>query len=319
MRQHGTIFKVLNRAAFCAALFGFTMAMSFEAFAQNRDTNNRLSRIENELETLSRAIYRGEQPPAGSFGAAGDSNAQARNEIRIQELETQIRTMNGRIEEQNFEIRQLKEALERLSTDIELRFGEIQTQPQQGGGFGNVAPSSGVETRITNSGSNAPLTASTSSSSQQQPQSGVLGTITERVQSDIPAGVSTNDSAAALYENAFSLLQSGNYAGAERDFETFLRDHENHALAANAKYWLGETFYVRGDFERAARVFAEGYQKYPNGSKAADNLLKLGLSLASSGNATDACVALRQLQRDNPNGVGPVMRRAEQEIARLGC
>ncbi|MFN3701047.1 MAG: tol-pal system protein YbgF [Alphaproteobacteria bacterium] len=289
---------------------------SFEAFAQNRDTNNRLSRIENELETLSRAIYRGEQPPPGAFSGSGDTNTQARNEIRIQELETQVRNLNGRLEEQNFQIRQLTDSLERLSADIDIRFGEIQTQ--SGVGFGNVAPSSGTESRVTNSGANAPLTAS--SSQQQQSQSGgVLGTITERVQSDIPAGVPTNDSAAALYENAFSLLQSGNYAGAERDFEAFLRDHENHALAANAKYWLGETFYVRGDFERAARVFAEGYQKYPNGSKATDNLLKLGLSLASSGNATDACVALRQLQRDNPNGVGPVMRRAEQEIARLGC
>ncbi len=127
-----------------------------------------------------------------------------------------------------------------------------------------------------------------------------------------------NDAAAA-YENAFSLLKNGNYDAAEREFETFLQNNKGHPLAGNAKYWLGETFYVRGDFDRAARIFAEGYQQYPDGAKTADNLLKLGLSLSSIGNNKDACIALNQLKKDFSTGSGPVLRRAEQEMQRLGC
>jgi len=76
---------------------------------------------------------------------------------------------------------------------------------------------------------------------------------------------------------------------------------------------------VRGDFQRAARIFAEGYQQYPDSAKTPDNLLKLGLSLSSIGNDKDACIAFNQLKKDFSSGSGPVLRRAEQEIERLGC
>ena len=80
-----------------------------------------------------------------------------------------------------------------------------------------------------------------------------------------------------------------------------------------------ESFYVRRQYERAARIFAEGYQSYPKSSKAPDNLLKLGLSLGGMGNTHDACVALAQLKKEYASERTPVMRRADQEFSRLGC
>src|SRR3546814_4312161 len=52
---------------------------------------------------------------------------------------------------------------------------------------------------------------------------------------------------------------------------------------------LGETYYVRGNYQQAAVTFAEGFETYPDNSKAPDNLLKLGMSLASLGSTQDAC------------------------------
>ncbi|MCD8562529.1 MAG: tol-pal system protein YbgF [Alphaproteobacteria bacterium] len=142
-----------------------------------------------------------------------------------------------------------------------------------------------------------------------------LGTITEG-----SGGVATSGDAAAMaYENAFSLLKAGNYDAAEKAFEGFLQKNPDHVLAGNAKYWLGETYYARANYEKAARVFAEAYQKYPDGSKAADNLLKLGMSLAATGNNTDACTAFRQLEKNYKTGSEPVLRRAQQEMSKLGC
>lgn len=317
MRKHSLHLKLLSGAAVFAALFCF----SADTFAQSsRELSNRMSRLENELETLSRAIYRGEQPPAGSFAGNTDSTAQANAEVRFQQLDVQIRDLTGKIEEQNFEIRQLKDNLERLSADLELRLGDLERGGSASGGSGAMNNSSTSMSSEDGASSNfdTPV-ANTSGQDNNSVRGGVLGTISENASgSDIPAGMG-GDSAAAIYENAFSLLKSGNYDSAEREFDSFLRNHPDHALAANAKYWLGETYYVRGDFERAARIFAEGYQQYPQGAKASDSLLKLGLSLASSGNKKDACVALKQLQKENPDGIGPVGRRAEQEVTRLGC
>lgn len=53
--------------------------------------------------------------------------------------------------------------------------------------------------------------------------------------------------------------------------EGFLRQFPNDGLAGNAQYWLGETYYVRQDYQNAAIAFGEGFQRYPKSAKAPDN------------------------------------------------
>jgi tol-pal system protein YbgF len=129
----------------------------------------------------------------------------------------------------------------------------------------------------------------------------------------------TADSAAALYDNAYALLKNKNYDRAQEEFDKFMAEYPTHGLAGNAKYWLGETYYVRGKYDVAARLFAEGYQQYPDGSKTADNLLKLGMALGALGKKEDACIALAQLDKETGANLASVQRRAEQEKTRLGC
>ena len=42
--------------------------------------------------------------------------------------------------------------------------------------------------------------------------------------------------------------------------QEFVKLHPKEALASNARYWLGETFYVRAAYVQAAEVFLEGFQ-----------------------------------------------------------
>lgn len=337
--------KIPGLLAFCALV----VVAAQPADAQsNRDMNNRLSRIENELETLNRAVYKGETPPPGSY--SGDSGAtSADTEVRLQQMETDLRSLSGKLEEQAYEIRQLREQLERALSDIEMRLGNAP--PATAGGVqpgyaGTSAYDSGVSSYGAGSDSYAGASASSppnpaphentapyasqssaasaesgdyqwSSSNGGPPGSkGQLGTLTT---SGSGATTGSADAAAAQYENAFAMLKNGQHDAAATEFEAFIANNPDHVLISNAKYWLGETYYVRGDFSEAARMFAEGYQQYPKGSKAADNLLKLGLSLAGLGNKDDACVALGQIEKDFPAGAAPVLRRAEQEKSRLGC
>ena len=130
---------------------------------------------------------------------------------------------------------------------------------------------------------------------------------------------STPDSPTAAYETAFTMLRNQDYDGAQMAFDSFIKANPGHALIPNAMYWLGETYYVRNDFEKAVHIFAESYQKYPKGTKAPDNLLKLALSLNGMGKTADACVALAQLKKEYPAGAAPVLTRADQESAKLGC
>ncbi len=90
-------------------------------------------------------------------------------------------------------------------------------------------------------------------------------------------------------------------------------------MAGNAQYWLGEAYYARARFIEAASAFAAGYKRYPRSAKAADELLRLGMSLARANQKQNACVALAQLDHDFPNPGSAVKEHAAAEKKRLGC
>ncbi len=121
------------------------------------------------------------------------------------------------------------------------------------------------------------------------------------------------------YDYAFDILRKADYARAESALRMFLETNPTDTLAGNAQYWLGETFYVRGDFEQAAVEFLTGYQTHSNSSKAPDNLLKLGLSMARLGQTDGACTALSRLATEYPDANDTIRRRAQTERARLSC
>ncbi|MBL8642785.1 MAG: tetratricopeptide repeat protein, partial [Rhodospirillaceae bacterium] len=55
----------------------------------------------------------------------------------------------------------------------------------------------------------------------------------------------------AQYDYAFDFLKRQDYASAETAFREFLKRAPKDPLAGNAQYWLGETYYVRGDYQKA--------------------------------------------------------------------
>ncbi len=322
-------------------------ALALPAQAQN---DARLKRLENEVETLSRAVYKGEQPPPGSL-AVGDgvSSATAANtELRLQQIEMDLRALTGKVEEKNFEFQQLQSRMDQSIAALEQRIYGLEMQLDAAGG--GMPPQAGAPAYPPSSpyggGVSSGLGQDSAIDSTMPPQApsyqtgtsgpegayptdessmGQLGTLQAPAQPGYggeaypPAQPLPVDDPVGLYEQGFSYLRDRNYAQAEVVFQDFLTRYPEHDLAANAKYWLGESYYVRNDFEKAAKVFAESYQQFPKGSKGPDNLLKLGMSLAGLGKSEDACLAYAQLQKEYPGEAMPVIMRAEQEMEKLGC
>ena len=78
------------------------------------------------------------------------------------------------------------------------------------------------------------------------------------------------------------------------------RAYPDDPLAGNAQYWIGETYYVRGQYKNAADAFLKGYKKYKSSEKAPDTLLKLGMALAELGQKDAACSTLNELETKYP-------------------
>ena len=294
---------------------------------------------------LQRQVYRG----ASASAAGPGSGAAVDVEIRMDRLEAQVRELTGRVEEAMNSVEQLRGRLEQINSDIDVRFGQDQNQPANaprrppaGSGITGTAPAGPLSARSTP----PPPTPLTPPSPAMPPGTPVppppytpwgLGTLTppaptqaaaaaDPANAGIGAGLRTpspgvlhEGSVSEQYNYAFGLLKQADYPAAEEALKNFIHVHPNDPLAGSAQYWLGETYYARADYADAASAFAEGYKRYPKGTKAADELLKLGMSLARANQKQNACVTFAQLDREFPNPANAIKERAKDEKKKLGC
>ena len=121
------------------------------------------------------------------------------------------------------------------------------------------------------------------------------------------------------YDFAFNYLKQNDYPRAQVALREFLKVHPKDPLAGNAQYWLGETYYVRGDYPQAAQEFMSGYQNYPKTNKGPDNLLKLGMSLDKLNQKDGACTAWGRITKDYPDADAGIVKSANNERQKLKC
>ena len=133
------------------------------------------------------------------------------------------------------------------------------------------------------------------------------------------AGVLPEGTVKEQYAYAFGLLRQANYDRAEQALQEFVRLHPKESLASNARYWLGETYYVRAAYVQAAEIFLEGYQADPKGPKAPDSLLKLGMSLAGLDKKREACAAFEKLTKDFPAAAAGIKNAVTRGKQKNGC
>ena len=158
---------------------------------------------------------------------------------QVQQLQQEVMQLNGKIEEQAFEIRTLKEqSLERY-VDLDRRVSALS-----GGGSTAVAPTTGP----------APSGAADGGGAAAQPGE------------------------ADAYRAAYALVRGQQFNEAVGAFNQFLRDYPAGKFAPNAHYWLGELYLViqPPDPESARQSFQLLIDQYPDNAKVPDALYKLG-------------------------------------------
>lgn len=327
-----------------ALLFWVLSVGTVAAQSPTTDPTALLSRIEF-LERQVRILGDRVRVPSGGApgsdatagaGADAGSPATARLSVRISELEQELQSITGRIEEVSFQVRRLGEKLDRLSSDVDYRLG------QQG------APGARPSSAANGLEPGAPP-AATSAAPQQSTAAGprVLGTLPAS-EADKPkvtaradeAPTAASPSAAVAvpppasaaaeapgpqastreqYAYAFGLMQKQKYPESQQAFQDFLKKYPEDPLAENAAYWLGETYYAQGDYTHAATTFLENYEKHKTGAKAPDTLLKLGMSLGQLKKTKEACATFQELNKAFPAAPTSIKSRANDEKRRLGC
>ena len=268
--------------------------------AQTQDSNliRKIERLQKELNDLQRYVYQGGKPSAGrSGGDTVGTDVAARMQLQINKMQDQLRSMNGRVEEVQHRITVLEQRLDRMADDLEIRLQRIEDAVAAGGTAGLSGATLGATPPAGGTGATAPSAAAAFA----------------------PPGLPEDATPREQYDFAFDLLKKRDYRGAGVALESFLDKNPDHALAGNAIYWLGETHYVEKEYKAAARVFLDGYKKYPTGSKAPDNLLKLGMSLAAYGDTDSACKTFKKLLSTFPKAPARITKSAKSEQKKNNC
>ena len=308
------------------------------AGAQSTDLEallDRMERMQRDIRTLNLQVSRGGAPslPAGTAGGTpstlkGTRHAISRLEVRLTNLEEDLRTSTGAAEAMTHMLIQINERLEKLIGDVGYRLSALEQGRAGGAALPQIsaAPSPPAVQTV------APGAFPTGGG-----QPGTLGQLSEQDVATVTQPGAARPAQAApppqpapppilpegtpneRYAFAIGLLRKNDFDTAERAFEAFIKAHGDHDLAGNARYWLGDTHYVRKSYIRAAEVYLRGYQATPQGGKAPDTLLKLGMSLARLEKAKEACAAFAKLASEFPQAPARIQRTLARERQRSAC
>lgn len=119
------------------------------------------------------------------------------------------------------------------------------------------------------------------------------------------------------FDRAKAALDSGSFRSAADLFAVFTKTYTGGPLSIEAHFYRGEALAGLGETSGAARAYLESFSGAPNGSRAADALLRLGKSLADLGQTPEACVTLGEVGTRFPGA--PQVTEAESTRQRLGC
>ena len=195
---------------------------------------------------------------------------------QVQQLQQEVMRLNGIVEQQAYELRQLKEqSLERyLDIDRRLAAGGGAAA---GGSVGAAGPGS--------------ATASGGAATPARPAS---GPDTRRAE---------QPGEAEAYRAAYALVRGQEFDAAVDAFTTFLRSYPDGRYAPNAHYWLGELYLViePADPEAARQAFTLLLNEYPGNAKVPDALYKLGRVQYIKGNPQRAREYLERVMREFPD------------------
>ena len=314
----------------------FNLSFFQNSFSDNHNIYETLEIIKNDLKTLERAVYSGSIEVNTSSNEQSnidlDSNSEdvlTRHLLKLSEVEDQFRQLTNKFEEINFKLDKLSNRLTKIQADNQIRFQDIESAISSVDNKTQLSSKPKTDTTKNEilPGSSQPQdlgtisykdTATSETSQQIQSVDTTATVVTETFQAEekiLPQDLSPK----RQYEFATSFLKVGDYSTAERAFREFVLSNSEHELAGSAQYWYAETFRIRQLYTDAASAYLEGYQKYPKGTKAPINLLKLGVSMVQIGEKDQGCKMINGVELQYPKANQSVIQKAKYESKKFEC
>ena len=97
---------------------------------------------------------------------------------------------------------------------------------------------------------------------------------------------------------ALNQMMKKNYEKSKEILETFILNYPDNSLSGSAHFWLGKIYLFQKNYRKAAIVYGEGVQKFPKSIKAAEMYYELAKSLKEMNKFDEACKTLDLLDQN---------------------
>jgi tol-pal system protein YbgF len=104
-----------------------------------------------------------------------------------------------------------------------------------------------------------------------------------------------------MYQQGLDLLKGGDTLKAREILTKFVDKYPNHELAANAHYWIGETYYTEKSYDQAILEFEKVVKNYPDKGKVPAAMLKQAMAFKAIGDGKSGKYVLNKLMENYPH------------------
>lgn len=217
------------------------------------------------------------------LATAAPANSRGTSELlmMVQQLQDEVRSLRGQLENQQHQLSQLKAQQDSRYKDMDRRISVLTREIANQQGVG-VDP-------------NSVDAASNPTSSEPADEASNADKA-----SDDTAGTD-RPTASQAYRDAFALVRSRDFDKALSAFNDFIANYPQSAMVANAWYWKGEILLAQQKAADAKAAFTRVITDYPKANKVPDALYKLGVANGKIGDQKAAKAALDRVIKEYPD------------------
>ncbi len=291
-------------AILMAMALGLSASVS-SARAQSDDAAaKRFERIERQLREVRDIVLQARstgQPV--EIKMAGPDPEMATLRTRIDDLELTLRQTTGQIDSLSQELAKTRRDLKALESDnralqdrMAAAEGQLASAAQAASQAAKPAPEVATPAK-------APVAV-------PKPQAAVKA----------PTAANATGERTAAFQRAKQLLLDGQFPAASAAFQDYVDQYGDTAPnGPEARYWLGETLFIRGSYADAASAYIGAIRGWPPTVWGAEAVVKLSMSLVELNRIPDACRTLDEFGRRYPAAAPATKARADKARLRAKC
>jgi tol-pal system protein YbgF len=276
-------------------LFILTINLN-KSFAEDALTiKQQLDRVMEEVKDLNKAVFNKsfDNEKLNSLDESIDAERFTSIDIRIYDLEKDIKNLTLQFEEILFKLDDISNDMVDLESKLISKFEKSNIEPRKENIENNkAATDEDLEIEEKNTLGKIVISDDNTKNVKEASELSV-----EKEKNSLLQEVS-NLKPEEQMQYALDQMMKKNYNDSKNILNHFIENFPENQLSGSAHFWLGKIYLFETNYRKAAIVFGEGVQKFPNSIKAPEMYYELAKSLKEMDKIPESCKTLTLLEQN---------------------